>query len=119
MFRVRNDRRRWRLRWPWRWLFPIKVVERYCRECGLPYNDGPLPGLEASYRSGNVGAQVFPAGSSCRDELVVRVGRWQRSWGRPFLGDFIPESEMGDLVSVASQARAAYRERTADRRARR
>jgi hypothetical protein len=23
MFRVRNSRKRWRLRWPWRWFFPL------------------------------------------------------------------------------------------------
>ena len=37
MFRVRNNRKRWRLKWPWRLLFPLKVDERFCRECGMPY----------------------------------------------------------------------------------
>jgi hypothetical protein len=119
MFHVRNDRRRWRLRWPWRWLFPLKVVERYCRECGMPYNDGPLPKEVTSYRAGDVGVQVFPAGSFRRGELVVRVGRWRSSWGKPFLSDFIPESELDDLASATLQARNDYRARTSDRRVRR
>lgn len=107
------------MRWPWRWIFPLKVTERYCRECGMSYNDGPLPKEEASYRAGNVCVQVFPGGSFYRDELVVRVGRWQRSFGRPFLSDFIPEKELADLAAVVSWACDDYRKRTQARRARR
>jgi len=117
MFHVRNDRRRWRLRWPWRWIFPLKVVERYCRECGFAFNDGPLPQEVASYREGDVSLQVFPAGKNRRGELTVRVGRWQSSRQGPYLGDFIPADELDDLVSVAWQALDGYRAGVPDRRA--
>ena len=114
MFRVRNDRRRWRLRRPWKWIFPTKIVERNCRECGFPYNDGPLPDIVASFWTNDVSIQLFPAGSSRRGELVVRVGRWRNSLGKPVLSDWIPENELEDLARSALQALAHYRKHTTD-----
>jgi hypothetical protein len=118
MFHVHDDLRNWRSRWPWKWLFPLKVAERYCRKCGFPYSNR-LPAEVASYRANDVSVQVFPAGNNRRGELVVRVGRWRSSWGRPYLSDFIPESELDDLASATSQALDLYRARTTNRRARR
>ena len=77
MWRVRNNMKRWRLRWPWTWLFPLKVDQRYCRECGLPYHEGPLPKEVATYNKGSISAFVYPAGSYGCDRFEVRFGRWR------------------------------------------
>ena len=119
MFRVRNNRKRWRMRWPWRWLFPLTVNERYCRECGLAYHDGPLPKELARYNEGSVSGLVFPAGGFRRGEFKIRFGRWMGRGDGLFLADFIPEDELDSLLSVAEQAREAYRTRARARRARR
>ena len=119
MFRVRNNRKRWRMKWPWRLFFPLKVDERFCRECGMPYHEGPLPKEVGRYRDDYVEALVFPAGSFRRGEFVVRFGRWKGGGQKFFLSEFIPESELDSLITVASQARDEYRARTNDRRARR
>lgn len=121
MFRIHNNRKRWRTRWPWRWLFPLKIDERFCRECGLPYHEGPLPETVARYRDGQVGAHVFPAGSFRRDEYVVQFGRWKGGFQKQRFSEFIPESELDAVIEVAKVAYANYleRQRARDRRARR
>ena len=43
MNRVHYGRKKWRTRWPWKWLFPLRVDDRFCPKCGLPYHNGPVP----------------------------------------------------------------------------
>ena len=119
MFRVRNNQKRWRLKWPWRRLWPLKVDERFCRECGMPFHEGPLPQEVNRYRDGNVEGLLFPAGGFRRGEFVVRVGRWKAGGQKFFLSEFIPEEELDSLLDVVQQAREVYRSRTRARRARR
>ena len=119
MFRVRHNRKRWRLKWPWRLLFPLKVDERFCRECGMPYHEGPLPQEVKRYGDGNVEGLVFPAGSFRSGEFVVRFGRGKAGSHKFFLSEFIPEYELESLLKVVTQARDEYRASVGDRRARR
>jgi len=119
MFRIRNNSKRWRLKWPWRVLFPLRLDQRNCRECGLPYHEGPLPKPVADYQHESVAALVFPSGSWRRKDYSVHFGRWVGKGNSLFLNDFIPEDELDSLITVATLARDAYRARTSDRRARR
>ena len=119
MWRIHNNRKRWRRRWPWRWLFPLPVNERYCRECGLAYHDGPLPKEVARYDEDSVSGLVFPAGGYRRGEFKIRFGRWMGRGDDLFLGDFIPEAELDALLKVATQAWDAYCLRNAGRHGRR
>ena len=109
MYRVRNNQKRWRLKWPWRLFFPLKVDERFCRECGMPFHEGPLPKEVNRYRDGNVEGLLYPAGGFRRGEFVVRVGRWKVGGQKFFLSDFIPEEELDSLLRVVNQAREEYR----------
>lgn len=117
MLRIRNNQKRWRLRWPWRVLFPLRVDEFRCPECGLPYHNGPLPEAVKRFCANNIEGLVYPA--TRRGEFVVRFGRWGLGSGKFFLGEFIPEEELDSLLAVVNQARDAYLERMLDRRARR
>lgn len=119
MFRVRHNRKRWRLKWPWRHLFPLKVDERFCRECGMPFHEGPLPKEVMRYRDGYIEGLVFPAGSFRRGEFVLRLGRWKGGGQKFFLSEFIPQDELDSLLTVVTQARNDYRTSTRARRARR
>lgn len=119
MFRVRNNRKRWRLKCPWRVLFPLRVDERFCRECGMPFHEGPLPREVRRYRDGNGEGLVYSAGGFRRGEFVVRFGRWKSSGPRFFLSEFIPEDELDSLLEVATRARYRHHTSTQDRRARR
>ena len=116
MYRVRSSKKRWRRKWPWRVLFPLRVDDRYCKECGLPYHEGPVPEPTAHFRSGNIEAQLFPAGSFRRGDQVVRVGRWKTGGHRFFLSEFIPEEDLDELTKVILQARDGYRKRKRTRR---
>jgi hypothetical protein len=119
MFRVRNNRKRWRMKWPWSWIFPLKVDERFCRECGLPFHEGPLPKEVARYCNEYVEGLVYPAGSFRRNECVVRFGRWKLGGREQFLSEFIPEAELDCLLAVVTEARDEYYRRAQARRARR
>src|SRR3972149_7727255 len=114
MFRVRNNHKRWRMKWPWRWLFPLKVDERFCRECGMPFHEGSLPKELGRYRDQNVEGLLFPAGGFRSGEFVVRFGRW-KGGQKFYLSEFIPENELESLLEVVKQARDAYRTRARDR----
>jgi hypothetical protein len=119
MYRVRNNHKRWRLKWPWRLFLPLKVDERFCRECGMPFHEGPLPEEVNRYRHGNVEGLLYPAGGFGRGAFVVRVGRWKVGGQKFFLSDFIPEEELDSLLRVVNLAREEYRARMRASRARR
>lgn len=112
----RND---WRARWPWRWLFPPRINERFCRECGLPYQDGPRPKQVGHFQDDCVSALVFPAGSYRRGDLAVRFGRWVKSHGEPHLSELIPLAELDSLLTVIQHIQDEYQTSTDARRARR
>ena len=103
MYRVRRKGKPWRTRWPWRKWWPQKVDERFCRECNLPYVNGPHPQEIRQFASGNVGAVLFPAGDWKRQRSVVRVGRWKPSAGKYYLSEYIPTDELDDLQRVVAQ----------------
>lgn len=105
MYRARNNRKRWRTKWPWRLLFPLKIDERFCRECGLPYHEGPLPRPLGQCTIGNVTAHVFPAGGFRQNEYIIRFGRWRPGGKQYYCSEYIPESELHDLLAVVEQAR--------------
>ena len=107
MYRIRHGKKRWRTKWPWRRLFPLRIDERFCSQCGLPYHNGPLPKEVKRFSHGNVGAFVFPAGSWGQSmKYVIRVGRWKAS-GREFsFSEYIPSEDMRDLVAVLRDAHA-------------
>jgi hypothetical protein len=119
MFRIRNNAKRWRMKWPWRLFFPLRVDERFCRECGMPYHEGPLPKETERYRDGDVEALLFPAGGYHRGEHVVRFGRWKGGGQKFYFSEFIPENELDSVITVAMSAREEYRLHARSRRARR
>ena len=116
MYRIRHGKKRWRTRWPWRWLYPLKIDERFCSRCGLPYHNGPLPQEVKRFTRGNVGAFIFPAGSWGRGaKYVIRVGRW-KSAGRDFsFSEYIPSEDMRDLAAVLRDTHAFLNPPTAQR----
>lgn len=104
MYRVRYGRNRWRTKWPLRKWFPPVADERFCKKCGLPFQNGPQPKPVATFASGNVGAFVYPAGGWKRDQLVIQFGRW-KSVGREFqLSGYVLEDDLKDLGKVTVQA---------------
>ena len=105
MYRSRKQRKRWRLNWPWRHIFPLRVDERFCRECGLPFHEGPLPPEVESLTVDNVAALVFPAGSWRNGDYVIRVGRWKSGGKQFYCSEFIPAADIDNLLAVVELAR--------------
>jgi hypothetical protein len=105
MYRVKRNGRPWHTRWPWNKLLPQKVDERFCRECKLPYVNGPLPKEIAQMSSGNVAAILFPGGDWKRERVVLRFGRWKPYSGKFYLSEFIPDDELDDVAQVIVQVR--------------
>lgn len=104
MYRVRHRRNAWRDRWPWKWLFPPVVDERFCRTCRLPYQNGPQPKEKETFTSNNVSALVYPAGHWNKDKMVVKFGRWQSRSNAFFLSDYFSQEDLKDLARVTVQA---------------
>lgn len=100
IYRSRNNRKRWRLNWPWSWLFPLKVDERFCRECSLPYHEGPLPSSVHYVVFKSISALVYPAGSWRSEDYEVRLGRMKRGGRQLFHSEFIPVSEIDDVITA-------------------
>lgn len=105
MYRSRNQRKRWRTKWPWKSIFPLRVDERYCPECKMPYHEGPLPKEVTRYFVGNVVAFVLPGGAFRRNEYVIRIGRWKSGGKQFYCSEFIPASEMDDVLAVVELAK--------------
>lgn len=105
MYRSRNQRKRWRLKWPWKHLFPLRVDERFCNQCGLPYHEGPLPQVVGYCFVDNVVAQFFPAGSWRKGEFVIRVGRWRTGGKQFYCSEFIPAADIDNVLAVVELAR--------------
>jgi hypothetical protein len=105
MYRVRRNVRPWRTRWPLKKWWPKKMDERFCRECNLPYINGPLPKEIRQFYAGNVAAILFPAGDWRRERFVVRTGRWRPGSGKFYLSEFVPDDELDDLEVVIAQVR--------------
>lgn len=105
IYRSRNQRKRWRLKWPWRVLFPLRVDERFCSECRLPFQEGPLPKEAHRFDVSNVTAFLFPAGSWRKEDYVIRVGRWKAGGKQFYASEFIPAAEIDDLLTVVRLAK--------------
>lgn len=104
MYRVRRKGKGWRNRWPFsRWL-PYRLDERFCRECTLPYQNGPLPEPVIQFHRGNVAAVLLPK-AGWKEKYSIRLGRWKPAAGRYFLSEFIPTDELEDLEMVVAQLR--------------
>jgi len=86
------------MRWPWRWIFPLSLNERFCRTCGFPYHDNPLPKETITLASGQVNVVVYPAGGFRRNEYIVRIGRVKSGGKQVFLSEYIPLSELEDVL---------------------
>ncbi len=106
MYRVRYGWKRWRNRWPWKWLFPPTVDERYCPKCRLPYQDGPQPKERKQFISGNVAGLVYPAGNWGQRKYAVKFGRWKASSRQFYLSEYFSADDFDDLNRVAAQAHA-------------
>ena len=105
MYRVRNNHKRWRLRWPWKRVFPLRVDSRFCPECELPHHDGPLPKELERFFVGNIAVLVFPGGSFLKDEVVLRVARYKAGGKQFYFSEFIPASDLDDLLTVIEMAK--------------
>jgi len=106
MYRVRRNFNHWQTRWPWRLFFFPQVNERFCRKCGMPFQDGPMPKEIRRIDQGNIACLVFPAGGYRKKEVVVRFGRWRAGQGKFYLSEFIPTEDLNDLFTVVSTMRA-------------
>lgn len=107
MYRVRRNFDHWKSRWPWRWFFLIQVNERFCRKCGMPFQDGPMPKELASFTVGDIGVLIYPAGGFRKREYVVRLGRWKASSGRFYMSEFIPTENLNDLSKAIEKLRTS------------
>jgi hypothetical protein len=105
MYRVRRRGKPWRTRWPLNKWWPQRVDQRFCRECNMPYVNGPLPKEIAQFHSRDVSALLFPAGSWRRGQCSVRLGRWKPSSGRLYLSEFVPCEELDDVENALAQVR--------------
>lgn len=105
MYRSRNNRKRWRLKWPWKVLFPLRVDERFCPECRMPFHEGPLPKEAKRFDVNSVALFVFPAGSWRKDDYVIRVGRWKATGRQMYSSEFIPFADIDDLAAVVQLAK--------------
>lgn len=105
MYRSRNQQKRWRRKWPWRVMFPLRVDERFCPECRMPYHEGPLPKEAQRFDVCNVAVFAFPAGSLRRGENVIRVGRWKAGGKQFYASEFIPVAEIDDLLAAIQKAK--------------
>lgn len=105
MYRSRNQRKRWRMKWPWNRLFPLRVDERFCPQCRMPFHEGPLPQEVDRCFVDNVAAFVFPAGSFRRGEYVVRVGRWRAGGKQFYCSEFIPAGDIDNVLAVVELAK--------------
>lgn len=103
MYRVRHQRKRWRMKWPWKRLFPLRIDERFCSECRQPFHEGPLPDEVTRRHHGNVCAIVYPAGTYRQNERVIRVGRWKAGGKQFYCSEFIPVSDIDDVLSVVDK----------------
>ena len=104
MYRIRHGKKRWRTNWPWRWLYPLKLDERFCRKCGLPYHNGPLPKEIQRFDVGNVGALIFPAGGWKKgNRYSIRFGRWKQGSRDFSFSEYIPCDELDELRQVLDQ----------------
>jgi len=116
MYHIRNGRKRWRTRWPWRHLFPLKIDDRFCRECGQSYHNGPLPTEVERFTSGNVSALIYPSGNWGMAAFVVRFGRWKAQGRAPYLSEYLVAEDLPDLARVTKQAYAYVDARSNKRR---
>lgn len=105
MTRIRHGQKRWRMKWPWNRLFPLRVDERYCSACKLLYHNGPLPRELKQFNSGSVAAIILPAGGYRSHSCVVNFGRWKSFSGTFQFSNYIPQEELDDLFEVAVQTR--------------
>ncbi len=118
MKHFRNRRKRWRTKWPWKHLFPLRIDERYCKECGQTYHEGPYPTPVADHVIGNIGVIIHPSGDWRRREFVIHAGKWTRSPKGFYLSEIIPENELDDLFEVLEWAEDKLPELRKDQSAR-
>jgi hypothetical protein len=109
MYRVRQNRKVWRTKWPLRKLFPPKVDERFCKKCRLPHQDGPQPKPVTTLVTGHAGAYAYPSGGWKRGQLVFEFGRFKAFGDSLKLSHFVLEDDLDDLLELVTHARA-YRD---------
>jgi hypothetical protein len=73
----------------------------------MPFQDGPMPKAIDRFQVGNIGAEVYPAGSFHTKENVVQFGRWKGSSGKFFLSEFVPMNEVAELLAVIQEVQEA------------
>ena len=105
MYRSRNQRKRWRLKWPWKHIFPLRIDERYCRECGMAFHEGPLPPEIKRCFVDNVVAMIFSAGGWRSGEYDIRVGRWRVGGRKYYCSEYIPAAEIDKVLAVVRMVR--------------
>lgn len=105
MYRSRNYRSRWKSSWLWKKLFPPKVDERFCPKCRMPFHEGPFPKELDCFLAENVAVLLYPAGSWRKGEYVVRVGRWKTGSRQFYCSEFIPATELDQLIAAAQMAK--------------
>ncbi len=105
MYRVRRKGKPWRTRWPLNKWWPQKVDERFCRECSLPYINGPHPKEVRQFFSNNVAALLFAFDATTGRARFVPGGLWKPGSGRFYLSEYVPADELEDAETVIAQVR--------------
>lgn len=109
LYRARKQRKRWRLKWPWSVIFPIKIDERFCRECGLPFHEGPIPKTLDSVTVNSVTSLIFPPVGFRKGEYMIRLGKWIGGKHNLYCSEFITPSDLDDMELVIERTREAVK----------
>lgn len=77
----------------------------FARSVASAYHEGPLPKETKRFDAGNVAVFVFPAGNFRKNEYAIRVGRWRAGGKQFYSSEFVPLSDLDDLLAVLEMAK--------------
>lgn len=85
-------------------LFPKKIDERICSECGRPTLDHPDQVPARRFSRGNTEAFLYKYKTRSRNEYKLRVGVWHPGLHSSQLAQLFSEEDLVDLGYVLTEA---------------